>query len=227
MIRNTRFFVALALVLPILIVNISDAAPAPDITSFDVIQVCSEYQCIDTTINPYNVSIIRGSQLLVTVRQMGYAQYQGATYNGTTVGSIDTARINDNYGITIGFVDTYDCSGHQSGTFTAKAISTRTGQEWTASVYINSVIPNAMIGSTPYETLNNAYNAVVTGETIEVKDMTFVESLTLDNNVDFTLKGGYADDYGSRPGFTILNGVLTIRSGSVIVDGLIIRDTGL
>jgi len=86
-----------------------------------------------------------------------------------------------------------------------------------------TVIPNSRIGSTPYGTLTNAYNAVATSEIIEAKDMTFVENLTLSRDIPFTLRGGYADDYGSRTGFTILNGVLTISSGSMIVDSLIIR----
>lgn len=85
-----------------------------------------------------------------------------------------------------------------------------------------TVIPNAKIGDTYYGTLSNAYSAITSDGVIEAKDMTFTEDLTLDRDVSFTLAGGYADDYGSITGFTTLNGILTISSGSMIVDSLII-----
>lgn len=85
-----------------------------------------------------------------------------------------------------------------------------------------TVMPNAKIGDTYYGTLSNAYGAITADGVIEAKDMTFVEDLTLDRDIPFTLAGGYADDFGSRTGFTTLNGVLTIASGSLIVDSLII-----
>lgn len=85
-----------------------------------------------------------------------------------------------------------------------------------------TVIPNTKIGDTYYGTLSNAYNAITADGVIEAKNMTFVEDLTLNRDVSFTLAGGYADDYGSITGFTTLNGILTISSGSMIVDSLII-----
>lgn len=86
-----------------------------------------------------------------------------------------------------------------------------------------SVIPNARIGDTYYGTLSSAYSAVSADGVIESKELTFAEDLTLDRDISFTLKGGYADDFSSITGFTTLNGVLTISSGSMIVDGLIIQ----
>jgi hypothetical protein len=87
-----------------------------------------------------------------------------------------------------------------------------------------TVIPNARIGTTPYGTLNNAYNAITTSGTIEAKALTFTENLTIDRAVSVTLKGGYADDYGSIAGLTVLNGVLRVSIDSnVAVSNIAIR----
>lgn len=277
------------------------AVPAPDISSFDIVQVCTEYQCVNTTSSPASISITGSSLLYVYVRQIGYAAYQSAVFNGSTVRSVSQTISED--GIVVGFLDTYDCGVAQSGLFTATARSTNTYELWTASINISinpvltitklgtgsgtitadtgtlswnnnigtgiyaantplillptastgssfngwsgactnssgpcditmdsnkavsatfTVIPNAKIGDTYYGTLSNAYSAITSDGVIEAKDMTFVEDLTLDRDVSFTLAGGYADDYVSRTGFTTLNGILTISSGSMIVDSLII-----
>ena len=46
----------------------------------------------------------------------------------------------------------------------------------------------------------------------------------LDKGTNITLKGGYLADYGvTRHGFTILNGKLTIKGGSLRVDGVKVR----
>lgn len=86
-----------------------------------------------------------------------------------------------------------------------------------------SVIPNTMVDSTPYGTLNNAYNAVPADGIIKAREMIFVEDLTLNRDISFTLEGGYSDDFSTRPGLTTLDGVLTIANGSMVIDGLIIQ----
>lgn len=86
-----------------------------------------------------------------------------------------------------------------------------------------SLIPKAMIGSTPYGSLTSAYAAVDSGATIEARNLEFIENLLLNRSVAFILKGGYANGYASRSGYTTLDGVLTIGSGRLIVDGLAIK----
>jgi len=86
-----------------------------------------------------------------------------------------------------------------------------------------NVVPRARIGNTPYGTLNNAYIAVTGNGTIEAKALTFSENLTLERAIFFTLKGGYADDYLSRTGYTTLDGNLTIGSGGLTVDRLEVK----
>lgn len=46
--------------------------------------------------------------------------------------------------------------------------------------------------------------------------------MTLDREMNFSLLGGFADDYSSQTGYTYLDGVFSIGSGGVTVDHLII-----
>lgn len=108
-----------------------------------------------------------------------------------------------------------DCSGTGNCT-----VSMTTDRSATATF---SLIPRARVGIIPYGTLTSAYAAVPGGGMLEAQALTFVENLVLDRSVTFTLRGGYAADYLSRPGFTSLDGVLTVGSGAVTVDGLIIK----
>ncbi len=83
--------------------------------------------------------------------------------------------------------------------------------------------PKARIGSTAFGTLQTAYNAVANTGIIEAKAVTFSENLTLDRGIYFALKGGYADDYLSRTGYTTLDGNLIISSGGLTVDRLVVK----
>jgi len=81
----------------------------------------------------------------------------------------------------------------------------------------------ARINGIPYSTLSSAYAAVSAGGVIESKALTFIENLTLNRGVPFRLIGGYADDYSSNTGYTTLDGILTIGTGNLILDRLIIQ----
>lgn len=86
-----------------------------------------------------------------------------------------------------------------------------------------SLIPRAQVNGIPYNTLASAYAAVSNSGTLEAQALTFMENLMINRSVAFTLKGGYAADYQSRPGYATLDGVLTISSGTAAIDGLIIK----
>ena len=83
--------------------------------------------------------------------------------------------------------------------------------------------PKARTGGTAFGTLKAAYAAVTGNGIIEAKAVTFTENLTLDQGTYFTLKGGYADDYLSRSGYTTLDGNLTIGSGGLTVEWLVVK----
>jgi hypothetical protein len=83
--------------------------------------------------------------------------------------------------------------------------------------------PKARTGGILFGTLKDAYIAVTGNGTIEAKALTFSENLTLERAIFFTLKGGFADDYLSRTGYTTLDGNLTIGRGGLTVEWLAVK----
>jgi len=90
-----------------------------------------------------------------------------------------------------------------------------------------SYVKPAMVdGATPqyYDTLQEAYNnAPSTGGVIKARKFTFVEMLALDKGKQVTIKGGYAPNYADRPGFTLLQGKLTVGTGSLVTERLTVK----
>lgn len=64
-----------------------------------------------------------------------------------------------------------------------------------------------------YSTLQSAYNAASSGDTIRSHAVTFVGSLTVDKDISVTLDGGYGCDYQNKIGNTALKGQLQTKSG--------------
>jgi hypothetical protein len=90
-----------------------------------------------------------------------------------------------------------------------------------------SPAPLAMIGTTPYDTLQAAYGAASqSGSTIMLKEGDPGSALGgLDANVDklVTIQGGYNSAYTSRSGSTIILGPITFGLGSLILDSVGVR----
>ncbi len=107
------------------------------------------------------------------------------------------------------------CAG--SGTCT---VSMTVDRSTTASF---SLVPKARVAGIPYGSLSSAYGAVPAPVVLEAQALTFVEDLTLNRTVVFTLMGGYSPDYFSRTGYTTLQGRLTVGTGTVTIDRLIIK----
>ncbi|SKA02881.1 Ig-like domain (group 3) [Trichlorobacter thiogenes] len=82
---------------------------------------------------------------------------------------------------------------------------------------------NVKVNGTSYGTLNDAYLAAGDGATLMARDLTFVEDLLVNRGIGIILQGGYADGFGSHTGYTTLHGVLTVSSGSVVLDNLKIK----
>ena len=64
---------------------------------------------------------------------------------------------------------------------------------------------------------------LLTSVVIKSRKFTFVESLTLTDPINVTLKGGYAPNYVDRPGYTLLQGKLTVWKGSLVTDRLTVK----
>jgi hypothetical protein len=83
-----------------------------------------------------------------------------------------------------------------------------------------------VIGLGEYETILAAYGAALddslTSFVIEVKADNPPEIYTLNSSADVIFKGGFNSDFTSVSGFSFLQGPLTINSGSLTVENLII-----
>ncbi len=79
----------------------------------------------------------------------------------------------------------------------------------------------ARIGTVPYASLTAAFAKAASGQ-IKARAIEFIESLSVALPTIF--KGGWNAEFGSNSGsFTTLKGTLTIRTGSLTVEGLVIR----
>jgi hypothetical protein len=53
--------------------------------------------------------------------------------------------------------------------------------------------------------------------------MDFIENLILASDITVALKGGYYCDFSENTGMTVINGSLIIKSGTAIVENIIIK----
>ena len=74
-----------------------------------------------------------------------------------------------------------------------------------------------------YSKLSDAYYAATTGDVLYVQALGVTGNPNLSSNVDITVKGGYECGFASQPGWTTLAGSLTISSGSVTIENIIIK----
>lgn len=73
------------------------------------------------------------------------------------------------------------------------------------------------------DTLQAAYNKVVSSATIQSRAVTLTETLTLGNPVAVVLHGGFDAGYVNQTGYTTLQGKLIVGKGSLVADRLTIK----
>ncbi len=84
--------------------------------------------------------------------------------------------------------------------------------------------PKVKVGILGFETLTLAYAGVTSDPVIKARDITFTEGLNLNRSIAVTLKGGMDANFSPVVGgYTTLQGQLTVASGSLTVENLIIK----
>jgi hypothetical protein len=73
-----------------------------------------------------------------------------------------------------------------------------------------------------YGLVNAAYAAISDGDTLQLRDISFSEVVDCNRSVAITLKGGYDSGFTSNPGTTAISGSLTITSGTVTLENIVI-----
>jgi hypothetical protein len=83
----------------------------------------------------------------------------------------------------------------------------------------------AEVGTTPYDSIWNAYAAASSGNTIKLIAYSRAETIDFSRSKNVTLRGGYDCDFASvMPGSaTIIVGTITISNGRITVDKITIR----
>lgn len=84
--------------------------------------------------------------------------------------------------------------------------------------------PKTKVGILGFETLTLAYAGVTSDPVIKARDITFSENLNLNRSIAVTLRGGMDANFSPLVGaYTSLQGQLTVGSGSLTVENLIIK----
>ncbi len=108
-----------------------------------------------------------------------------------------------------------DCSGYGTCTFsmdTAKGV-----------LATFAAAPRVMIGAADYPTLQDAYNVASDKAVIQLLNDVNVGTLTADHPVTITVSGGNNAEYTVHSGSTEIQGPVTLRSGTVIFEGVTVR----
>jgi len=85
--------------------------------------------------------------------------------------------------------------------------------------------PVRIAGQVPvyYPTIQKAYDAAASGDTVEADETDFVEDIQLNRAVNITFLGGYFAGFPYISSFTTVTGSVTIHIGSAIIGNLVIH----
>lgn len=116
-----------------------------------------------------------------------------------------------------------DCTGTESPTH----VFMDRAKTCTAIFTSIAKCPNRAVKISPaggtYDHIQDAYNAATSSQAILTRVVTFSETLSFAANKNIALKGGYECYFTARSGFSIINGSLTIKGGTVTVGFLKIK----
>lgn len=106
-----------------------------------------------------------------------------------------------------------------------------TGSSGTCSLVMNAdksvaaafVVDNVRVDGRSYATLQTAYAAPDGDAVLQVRALQFSGPLLLNRAIAVTLKGGYDDLFVMQSGYTVIQGTVTISSGSLAVDRIVIK----
>ncbi len=86
-------------------------------------------------------------------------------------------------------------------------------------------LPARIAGPVPayHASIQEAYNAAGSGDTIQAHEAAFAGDLNINLNKSVVIKGGYDCDYATVTGTSSLNGNLKISNGSVSIENLVME----
>jgi PKD repeat protein len=123
-------------------------------------------------------------------------------------------------------VHTYRTNGTYTVALTATGASGASTRTRTGYITVSGLCANGpyKIGRSTYnyDTIQLAYDPMGS-TTMQIQALVFTGGLTLNQDYNITLQGGWGCDFTSNTGDTILSDKLTIQHGKVTIDKLIIK----
>jgi|GEM_PF-477582 len=117
-----------------------------------------------------------------------------------------------------------ECNGVCSCNGASATCDISQGSEIRLNATFSYVKPAMIDGTGAYhDTLQAAYNSALAGQTILVREFSFTENLILNEAKAVAVKGGYAANYLDRPGYSLLQGALTVGKGLLVIDRLTVK----
>jgi pimeloyl-ACP methyl ester carboxylesterase len=190
-----------------------------------------------TTTPYYPATFLIDDVRLITTEQAGLPKTLSVSLNGTGSGNVTaipyslscilgSCGLTLDYGTDISLAATAstgstftgwsgDCLGTGNCNLTLDA-----DKSVTATFNVQNNVKNS---SKYYGTLQNACDDAATGNTVQAKAMEFLGNLFINKGVSFTLRGGYDSNFSTQTGSTTVDGVLTIGTGSIIADRIVVK----
>jgi probable HAF family extracellular repeat protein len=100
---------------------------------------------------------------------------------------------------------------------------TMDGDKSVAATFAYAYMAKVDSSGNRFDTLNEALANTSANDSIFAREVSFIENLTLAAERAITLTGGLTTAYTSQDAWTTLKGVLTVQSGSLTVNRLIVR----
>lgn len=181
-----------------------------------------------------------GNRLQITTNTIAKADFTASTlagvapltinFNDASKGNIIEWLWNFGDGTAASILQNPSHTFNNAGTYTVTLqVSDASGSNSvTKANYITVQPPHTgyvvrIAGKSSYTTLQDAYNAAVTGDVIQAQTQTFTENLNVNRDVSVTIDGGYLPDYTANPGTSNLLGMITISCGTLTIKNIVLQ----
>lgn len=185
---------------------------APTATTGNAMYITETSATLNGTVNPNGTSTTAYFQYGTTVTYGNSTAFQSVG-NGTSSLSISDTLA----GLSPGYTYHYRIVAASSAgtTYGSDMVFTTTSSG-------GGLVRKASDGTT-YSTIQGAYSQCSGDDILEMQAVTFTEDLDFNSNISVVLEGGYDSSFTSQTGFTIVQGMMTIGSGKITVENLIIE----
>ena len=178
----------------------------------------------------FSVTTLANTSPVITTPPTSGIEGTGITINGSNFGAIQGGSYVDFNGVqgTVGYwSDTQIVvtvpPGATSGSM--RVVTPQgTSSNVSFTVYPSTCAAPIKVAGTNYYTIQDAYNNAATGSTLQITEGLFnAGSLEFNRNISTRVTGGYDCGYSAKTGYSTVDGTVTIKDGSVTVEGLIIK----